>query len=155
MGFKIFFRVPAMLAHTPSRGLRLCLRIRLRRNAECKRVLIFGHVRQHALSFHSLLPRNCIHSAAKKQQKMRIFQPCSKKNSRKCNFQPTKTAMIAGSKGLSPLAGFGAAPQKNFAYTVGQRPGVGVKRWRLSSQIHAGFQKDHKRLQCLQVNRYA
>ena len=26
---------------------------------------------------------------------------------------------IAGSKGLSPLAGFGAEPQKNFAYTVG------------------------------------
>ena len=25
---------------------------------------------------------------------------------------------IAGSKGLSPLAGFGAEPQKNFAYTV-------------------------------------
>jgi hypothetical protein len=27
---------------------------------------------------------------------------------------------IAGSKGLSPLAGFGAEPQKNFAYTVPQ-----------------------------------
>ena len=29
---------------------------------------------------------------------------------------------IAGSKGLSPLAGFGAEPQKNFAYTVGDTP---------------------------------
>ena len=29
---------------------------------------------------------------------------------------------IAGSKGLSPLAGFGAEPQKNFAYTVGSAP---------------------------------
>ena len=78
-------------------------------------VIPVGHVRQHAPSFHALLSRNHIHSAAKNSKKDEWFNP-------------RKTPIIAGiQRSLAPLAGFQrAAP---FGGSGAKPPNILNKRF--------------------------